>query len=131
MTSMQRHILIVDDERGFHDLFRFILEPLGFTVSSAYDGVEGLERLKERDYDMVFLDVHMPKMTGPELLKLIKGIQPSQLVVIMSSGSDPRQAFEETAKKLGAAACMFKPFELEQIIKNLELIPKGEDRGKQ
>lgn len=125
MTGIERHILIVDDEQGFHDLFRFILEPLGFTVSSAYNGVEGLERFKERDYDMVFLDVHMPKMTGLELLKLIKGIKPLQLVVIMSSGSDPRQAFEKTAKDLGAVSCMFKPFELDQIMKNLESIPRA------
>ncbi|HAF95323.1 MAG: hypothetical protein A2X34_02090 [Elusimicrobia bacterium GWC2_51_8] len=123
MTGKEKHILIVDDEPGFHELFRFILEPLGFTVSSAYNGLEGLERLKEHEYDIIFLDVHMPKMTGPELLKLIKGIKPLQLVVIMSSGSDPRQAFETTVKGLGAAACMFKPFELHQIMKNLERIP--------
>lgn len=121
----ERHILVVDDEQGFHDLFRFILEPLGFKVSSAYNGLEGLDRLKERDYDIVFLDVHMPKMPGPELLRLIKAIKPLQLVVIMSSGSDSRQAFEKTAKDLGAISCMFKPFELDQIMKNLESIPRA------
>ena len=93
-------------------------------VSSAYNGVEGLEQLKKRDYDIVFLDVHMPKMTGPELLKLIKGIKPLQMVVIMSSGSDPRQAFEKTARNLGAVSCMFKPFELDQIMKGIESIPR-------
>jgi CheY-like chemotaxis protein len=123
MAAAERHILVVDDEQGFQDLFRFILEPLGFTVISACNGMEGLERLKERDYDIVFLDVHMPKMTGPELLKLIKGLKPLQLVVIMSSGSDPRQAFEKTAKEMGAVSCMFKPFELDQIMKNIESIP--------
>jgi CheY-like chemotaxis protein len=125
MAGPERHILIVDDEQGFHDLFGFILKPLGFTVSSAYNGVEGLERFKERNYDMVFLDVHMPKMTGPELLKLIREIKPLQLVVMISSGSDPRQAFEKNAKDHGAAACMFKPFELDQILENLALIPGG------
>ncbi|HAH31444.1 MAG TPA: response regulator [Elusimicrobia bacterium] len=119
MTGSERHILIVDDEQGFHDLFRFILEPLGFTISSAYNGLEGLERLKERDYDIVFLDVHMPKMTGTELLKLLREIKPLQLVVVMSSGSDPQQAFEKTARDMGAISCMFKPFELEQIMKNI------------
>lgn len=122
MTGTERHILIVDDEEGFHDLFRFVLEPLGFTVHSAYDGVEGQERLKERDYDIIFLDVHMPRMTGPELLRLIKEIRPSQLVVMMSSGSDPRQAVEKAVGDLGAVACMFKPFELEQIMENLKRI---------
>lgn len=123
MTGTKKHILIVDDEEGFHDLFRFILEPLGFIVHSAYDGVEGRERLKERDYDIIFLDVHMPRMTGPELLKLIKEIKPLQLVVMMSSGSDPSQAVEKAAEALGAAACIFKPFELDQIMENIKRIP--------
>jgi len=122
MTGIERHALIVDDEQGFHDLFKFVLEPLGFTVNSAYDGVEGLARIRERDYDIVFLDVHMPKMAGTELLKLIKGIKPLQPVVIMSSGSDPHQAFEMAAKDLGAGDCMFKPFDLEQVMKNISRI---------
>jgi len=125
VTGVKRHILIIDDEQGFHDLFRFILEPLGFTVNSAYDGVEGLARLKEKGYDLVFMDVHMPKMTGPELMKQLMQIRPSQPVVIMSSGSDPAQTFEKDVKELGAAACIFKPFELEEITKNLELIANG------
>ena len=125
MTGKERHILIVDDEEGFHELFGFILQPLGFIVHFAYDGVKGLERLKERDYDIIFLDVHMPRMTGPELLKLIKEIKPSQLVVMMSSGSDPRQAVEKAVRDLGAVACMFKPFELEQIMENLKRIPQA------
>jgi len=125
MTGTERHILIVDDEQGFHDLFRFVLEPLRFSVHSAYDGVEGLERFRERDYEMVFLDVHMPKMTGPELMKLLKEIKPLQPVVIMSSGSDPRQVFEKAVKEMGAVACMYKPFELDQVMKHLESIPRA------
>lgn len=126
MTGAEKRVLVVDDEPGFHDLFRFVLEPLGFAVSSAYDGAEGLARLKERDYGIVFLDVHMPKMTGPELLKLIRGIKPLQPVVIMSSGSDPRRAFEKTAKELGASGCLFKPFELNQLMESLGSIRRAE-----
>ena len=124
MTGAERHILVVDDEQGFHDLFKFILNPLGFTVISARDGAEGLERFRERDYSMVFLDIHMPKMTGPELLKQIREIKPLQLVVMMNSGSESCQDFEKNTRYPGAAACILKPFELDQITKSLENIPR-------
>jgi len=130
MNKGQRNALIVDDEQGFHDLFRFILDPMGFTIDSAYNGVEGLQKLRDTDYDIVFLDVHMPKMTGLELLGIMKGIKPSQLVVVMSSGSDPHQAFEKTAKESGAISCMFKPFELDQVIENVGRILNNGGTGK-
>ncbi|MFA6433913.1 MAG: response regulator [Elusimicrobiales bacterium] len=124
MTSgAGRNILVVDDEHGYHDLFRFVLEPLGFTVLSAYEGTAGVARFHERDYSAVFLDVHMPGMTGLEALKTIRQAKPSQRVIIMSSGSDPRQVLEKAAVDLGAADCIFKPFELDQILKNVENIP--------
>jgi DNA-binding NtrC family response regulator len=127
MSNSEKNILVVDDEEGFHELFRFLLEPMGFVVHSAHDGLEGLEQIKARDYGVIFLDVHMPKMKGPELLKLVKGLKPAQFVVIMSSGSDPKQIFEKTVKDIGAAACMFKPFELDQIMENIRHIPRGEE----
>jgi DNA-binding NtrC family response regulator len=122
MLEEKKTVLIVDNEQGFHDLFRFVLEPLGFEVHSAYDGTDGLERVRKQNYSIVFLDVHMPKMTGPELLKEIKKIKPGQFVVMMSSGSDPKQAFERTAKELGAADCMFKPFDIEQLMTHISRV---------
>jgi len=89
MNAPESEILVVDDERGFHDLFRFILEPMGFSVSSAYDGIEGLDLVKKRDYNTVFLDVHMPKMTGPELLSLImkiRSFEPEHIAKSVVSG---------------------------------------------
>ncbi|OGS20671.1 MAG: hypothetical protein A3J83_05090 [Elusimicrobia bacterium RIFOXYA2_FULL_40_6] len=113
-------ILIVDDEQGIRDLFKFLLEPLGYQVFTAIDGVEGVEMVEKESYDIVFLDVHMPRMRGPEALKVMKQLKPNQPVVIFSSGSDPRRIFEEEAKELGAYTCIYKPVEIDEILKIIE-----------
>ncbi len=90
---MDKKILIADDEEGIRDLFRFLLETQGFEVFTANDGVEAVEVVKKNSLDIVFLDVHMPKMRGPEALKIIKEIKPEQVVVIFSSSSGSEFCF--------------------------------------
>jgi CheY-like chemotaxis protein len=122
----KKSILIVDDEPGFHHMFRFLLEPMGIDVSSAYDGLEGLESFKKGHFDLILSDVHMPKMPGPELFDRIREIKPDQLVIVMSSGSDPDYNFEKEAQNKGAVACLYKPFEVNQII---DVIEKALNKG--
>ncbi|MDD5687870.1 MAG: response regulator [Elusimicrobia bacterium] len=119
---MQKKILIIDDEKGIQDLFKFLLEPKGFQVFTANDGLEGVEMVKKDSYDVIFLDVHMPRMTGPEALKKIKQMKPNQVVVIFSSSSDPNFTFESEAKQLGAYTCIYKPVDISEI---LDIIDKA------
>jgi len=111
-----KKILIADDEKGIRDLFRFLLEPQGFQVFTANDGIEAIEMVKKDNFDIVFLDVHMPRMRGPEALKIIKQIKPNQIVVVFSSSSDPNFVFEEKALQLGAYACLYKPVNVDEIL---------------
>jgi DNA-binding NtrC family response regulator len=115
-----RSILIIDDEKGYRDFYRFVLEPLGYKVSSAVNGEEGLRMALENKYDLVLLDVHMPKMRGPEVLTEIKKSKPGQIVIIFSSSSDPSFSFESKAKELGAFECLYKPVDLEDMIKIMD-----------
>lgn len=117
---MKKKILIIDDEQGIRDLFRFMLEPQGFEVFTANDGLEGVGMVRKDSYDIIFLDVHMPKMQGPEALSIIKQVRPDQTVVIFSSSSDPNFAFEKKAKKLGAYTCLYKPVNIDDIMKTIE-----------
>jgi DNA-binding NtrC family response regulator len=117
---MDKKILIADDEEGIRDLFRFLLEPQGFEVFTACDGVEAVEVVKKNFLDIVFLDVHMPEMRGPEALKIIKKIKPEQVVVIFSSSSDPNFVFESEAKQHGAFECMYKPFNIDDLLEIIE-----------
>ncbi len=113
----KKRILIIDDEQGIRDLFRFLLEPDGYEVFTANDGLEGVEMFRNNSFDIVFLDVHMPRMKGPEALRIIKQIKPNQIVIIFSSSSDPSFVFESKAKQLGAYTCLYKPVNISEILK--------------
>lgn len=113
-------ILMADDELGFRDFFCFTLEPLGFEIVAVADGLEALEQLEKRAFDLVVLDVHMPRMGGPEALAKIRAIRPRQRVIVLSSSSDASQTFENQATAFGASACLFKPVELDELIGAIE-----------
>lgn len=119
-TSRRRSILVVDDELGYRDLFRCLLEPLGFSVFSAPDGPACLELVRQRDFDMIFLDIHIPKSSGHEVLRNIREIKPHQRVVVMSSSSDPTHRFGERAQELRVSGCLYKPFDVDQLLNAVE-----------
>jgi len=119
MNGEKKEILVADDEAGFRALFKFMLEPRGFIVSTVNDGAEALESVEKSDYALIFLDVHMPRMTGPEALKKIRELKPAQPVVILSSSAEPDKVAELT-RGLGASACFQKPFNTNDIFQIIE-----------
>jgi two-component system alkaline phosphatase synthesis response regulator PhoP len=72
MTT-QKRILVVDDEPDFASIVQADLEKEGYDVEVAYNGVEGLEKVKANPPHAIVLDVMMPEMDGYELCKLLKG----------------------------------------------------------
>ena len=116
MVTTSKCVLVVDDEQGFRDMYVYFLEPLGFKVTCACNGQEAVDKVRQADYDLIFMDIHMPVMTGPEALKDIKKIRPNQKVIIFSSSSDPDHKMEnEALKQGGASQCLYKPVDLAQI----------------
>lgn len=101
-------ILIVDDERIIRSLFKEILEELGHRVITAETGSEGLELVKQQDFDLVFLDLKMPGMDGAELFRRIKTLKP-QLAVTIITGY-PDSALMAQALAHGPFGVMKKPF---------------------
>jgi len=80
----QACILVIDDEGMIRELFKDTFEKLGHRVITAKDGSEGLRLVKERDFDLVFLDLKMPGMDGAEIFRQIKTIKPRLSVVIIT-----------------------------------------------
>ena len=118
-------ILVVDDEQGYRDLFTYMLEPLGMNVTCVCNGLQALEKLNEKVYDLILMDVHMPEMNGPETLKRIKVKWPNQKVVIFSSSSDPEHKFENLAEQQGVVECLFKPVDDTEIRRVLKKTLEG------
>ena len=118
----QKSVLVVDDEAGFRDMYLYLLEPLGIEVSCATNGREAVEKVTERAYDLLLMDVHMPEMTGPEAFKKIQQIRPAQKVVIFSSSSVPSYSLENQLLKDGVINCFYKPVDIDEVLKVLNQV---------
>ena len=108
-------ILIIDDEKMICEEFRDLLEEEQHSVDIAFNGEQALEKVRQAKYDLVFLDVLMPRMEGREVFEEIKKIS-SVPVAIMSGYIPPNK--EREVLGLGAVACLKKPLDLKQV-KNL------------
>jgi two-component system, OmpR family, alkaline phosphatase synthesis response regulator PhoP len=113
MSSSQAHILVVDDERNIRNNLAMLLESEGYKVDTAANGDEALLRFKEGRYDIVFVDIQMPKMDGLQLLRHLRGLKPKLPVVMLTAYGTVSRAVE--AMKLGAVDFLEKPFEPKSI----------------
>lgn len=105
-------ILVVDDEQLIGEEFKIILQAEGHEVDTALGGEEALKKIQENPYDLVFLDVLMPRMEGREVFEKIKSF--SKVPVAIMSGYMPRSK-EKEVLALGAIACLRKPIDLNSI----------------
>ena len=70
MKQTNKRLLVVDDEDEIRELLVFDIQSSGYTVDSAKDGEEGLKKAVENNYDLILLDVMMPKMNGYDVVKI-------------------------------------------------------------
>jgi len=73
---ISKPILIVDDEKNIRLTLSMALEALGVEVDSAEDGEEALAKLKEKEFGLILLDLHMPGVDGMEVLRQVREIRP-------------------------------------------------------
>lgn len=107
-------ILIVDDEAVIREGIRRILEKSGFSVEATASGRIALENIQEEEFDVVITDLKMPGMSGMEVLKNIKILQPAVPVIIITGYATVETAVE--AIKNGAFDYLSKPFTPDQIL---------------
>jgi len=87
-------VLIVDDEERFRKTTALILKKHGFETVAVANGLEAVEAIEASDFDVVVLDVKMPKMDGNEALREIKKIKPEVQVIMLTGHGTPESAFE-------------------------------------
>lgn len=120
---MQR-ILLVEDEKDIRDLYEQILSGAGFTVDTAENGEEGYTKAKSGDYDLILLDIIMPKLDGLSVLKRLKmtpSHEKNQKIVVMTVLADPR--YIDDALKSGADDYLIKSsLTPEQVIEKIKAI---------
>ena len=107
------HVLVVDDEQDIRDASERILTRMGFRVSKASSGEEALELYQQDGPAIVFLDLKMPGIDGMEVLKQVRQIDETVLVIVITGYATLETAIE--AMKQGAYDFISKPFEPDQL----------------
>ncbi|WP_091492264.1 sigma-54-dependent transcriptional regulator [Flavobacterium phragmitis] len=109
-------ILIIEDEAAIRRVLVKILseENDSYQVDEAEDGVAGLEKIKNNDYDLVLCDIKMPKMDGVEVLEEVKKIKPEIPMVMISGHGDMETAIQ--TMRLGAFDYISKPPDLNRLL---------------
>ncbi|AYN02930.1 sigma-54 dependent transcriptional regulator [Flavobacterium sp. 140616W15] len=109
-------ILIIEDEAAIRRVLTKILseENDSYQVEDAEDGISGLEKIKNNDYDLVLCDIKMPKMDGVEVLEEVKKIKPEIPMVMISGHGDMETAIH--TMRLGAFDYISKPPDLNRLL---------------
>lgn len=117
---MKEKILIIDDTKNIKMLVGKALASEGYEVDTAESGQEGVELFRNQNYNLVLLDIRMPVMSGTEVLKVIREIDETVPVVIITAFPTVKNAVD--CIKLGAVDYLRKPFtaeKIKQVVKQL------------
>ncbi len=113
------NILIVDDEQSVVFLLKEELSEIEkYDVTVAYDGAEAINILQSQPFDVVLLDVKMPRVSGIEVLKYIREQHPTTIVLMLTNFADVKTAIE--TMKLGAYDFVSKPYEREELLATID-----------
>ena len=113
MENERYRILVADDEQVVRDLFERFLTREGYEVSAAFDGVDALDKIKKMPYDMLILDLRMPRMNGIELLDRVRERDKSIIIIAITGFAATKVA--KTAISKGCFGCIAKPFNIDSM----------------
>jgi DNA-binding NtrC family response regulator len=119
---MKIRVLLVDDEKDFIDVLAERLEARDFTTSKAYSGDEAMGLVREKEVDVVLLDVQMPGKDGVTVLKEIKAFNPLVEIIMLTGHSTVESAVE--GMKIGAYDYLLKPTETKDLVEKIVLAYK-------
>jgi DNA-binding response OmpR family regulator len=112
-TTQQIKILIVDDEKVVADILKDYISDKDRSVDVCYDGLDGIDHIQKDVYDLIIVDLVMPKVGGLDVLKYAKKTNPDVLVIIITGYASIETAI--MAVKEGAYDYIRKPCKLEEI----------------
>ncbi len=123
---MGQRILVVDDEKSIVKGIRFSLEQDGMEVDCAYDGEEALAFASRNRYDMILLDVMLPKMSGFEVCQQIREFSDTPIVMLTAKGDDMDKIL---GLDYGADDYITKPFNILEVKARIKAIIRRTARG--
>ena len=118
---MSRKVLVVDDEKLIVKGVRFSLEQDGMEVDCAYDGEEALEKIKTNEYDIVLLDIMLPKMDGFEVCQQVREFSDVPILMLTAKGDDMDKIL---GLEYGADDYITKPFNILEVKARIKAITR-------
>lgn len=106
-------ILFVDDDVSMQAAVSKVILSLGHEIDVASDGIEGLSKFEENDYDIVVTDIRMPKLDGRDFLKKVKNLDKNAVIIVLTAYGSVTSAVE--LLKLGAYDYLEKPINFEEL----------------
>lgn len=103
----------MDDERAIRELISEVLNIAGFDVNSAIDGVDALNQIRRKRFDLILLDVNLPKLDGFTVLERVRESAPTQPIILLSARTDKDDVTH--GLRLGADDYIRKPFSVEEL----------------
>jgi two-component system chemotaxis response regulator CheY len=113
---MNTHILAIDDSRTIRTLLTLALESAGFSVTTAVDGVEGVNKFRESHADLVITDVNMPNKDGFGVIEDIRKGDINRAVPVLVLTTESGAALKQRAREAGATGWIVKPFDDEALV---------------
>lgn len=115
-------LLVVDDDLSTCETLIDILGEKGYRVGWASRGEEAIKLVRERDFDIVFIDIRMPVMNGLEVYLELKRIRPDIKAIMMTAYRQKVQDLVDEALMNNAFTCIYKPIDVEKLLKVVEEI---------
>lgn len=119
MSSLEKKVLVVDDEKLIVKGIRFSLEQDNMEVTCAYDGEEAIELVKNNDFDVILLDVMLPKLTGFEVCQQIREFSNVPIIMLTAKGDDMDKIL---GLEYGADDYITKPFNILEVKARIKAI---------
>ncbi len=113
-------ILFVDDEESLRILVKNQLQLEGFAIDTADDGDTAIDAIKSKPFDLVLLDIRMPRLSGIEVLKYLKKNNPLVRVIMLTAVDDLSIAVESV--KNGANDYVTKPYDTDNLVKCIKRV---------
>ncbi len=113
-------LLIIEDEASLKEALAKGLRKKGYSVDSAEDGEIGYQKIIDENYDLIILDLNLPKIDGLTLLNMLSKEKPNLKIIILSANSDIQCKLD--GFKFGASDYMVKPFHFEELEARIRLL---------
>lgn len=119
---MKKTIIIVDDSNSIRNLVEFTLSNAGFQVVSATNGKEALELFNGQTIHLLLTDLHMPIMSGMELIAEVRKLEEYKYMPILFLTTETQVSIKKEAKELGATGWIVKPFNGDKLINTIRKV---------